>query len=740
MRTSRSLLAGLMVILPGTALLPGPDLSAQATGIFPHGTFPEGVGCLDCHTTEGWRPIQEDPVFDHEEITGFPLVGRHAAASCRACHEDLHFEKAEASPEECGTCHLDVHSGSLSTNCSLCHTPTSYRDVSGLQIHQTTAFLLEGAHLQISCESCHSSDEGGSFRPLPTECMACHREDFEAPKEIDHVSLGFPAECLTCHTPRAWMDIGAFDHAVFSGGFRLQGAHQRTQCNACHVQGGGLRFSPSGQEDCAACHQADYQREHAGSGYPQTCTLCHGQGTWDREDFDHPQVSGGYVLAGAHEEMACTNCHTPDGTGVLFNPSDPNDCVACHQADYQEEHSGSGYPTSCLSCHTVNTWDGATADHMALSDGFELVGDHGELTCTSCHTPDGSGTLFEPTAPDDCVACHQADFQQEHAGSGYPSSCLSCHQVTTWDGATTDHATLSGGFELVGNHGELVCTSCHTPDGSGTLFNPSASDDCVACHQADFQREHSGSGYPTSCLDCHTITTWDGATADHGEVSGGFDLMGNHTLLPCISCHITGGTGLLFDPATPDDCIACHQVDYQQEHSGSGYPTTCLICHTIDTWDGASPDHSALSGGFGLVGNHNLLPCASCHVLPGMETLFTPSNPEDCLACHLGDFQREHSGSGYPTSCLSCHVVTTWGGAQFDHDGDFFPIYSGKHQGEWASCQTCHTSPSDYRVFTCFNCHKHNKTDTDKDHSEVSGYDWVSALCLSCHLNPTGTS
>ena len=76
----------------------GADVEAQGMGAFPHGTFPEGVSCMDCHTTEGWKPIQEEPAFDHERTTGFPLLGRHAAASCRSCHQDLHFEKASASP------------------------------------------------------------------------------------------------------------------------------------------------------------------------------------------------------------------------------------------------------------------------------------------------------------------------------------------------------------------------------------------------------------------------------------------------------------------------------------------------------------------------------------------------------------------------------------------------------------------------------------------------------------------
>lgn len=737
MRRHTLQILGPLVFLFGTAVFGSPEAGmAQGTGEFPHGTFPEGLGCLDCHTTEGWKPIQADPVFDHFAVTGFPLLGKHATASCQSCHEDLHFEKAQASPDECGTCHTDVHSGSLSANCSTCHTPTSFRDIDGLNIHQTTGFLLEGAHLQISCEACHVDDEGGSFSPLPTDCLACHQEEFTSPKEVDHVALDFPSDCLTCHTPNSWAEIGAFDHATFSGGFQLQGAHQEAQCTTCHIPGGGVRFQPSGPQDCVACHQSDYQREHSGSGYPQDCTLCHGQGTWDREDFDHASISGGFGLAGAHEELACTNCHSPGGTEVLFNPADQNDCISCHLPDYQEEHAASGFPTTCLDCHTIATWDGAVVDHASLSNGFQLPADHGALDCTNCHTPDGA-TLFTPSSPTDCVTCHTADYQREHSGSGFPEDCTVCHTTAGWDGATTDHTTISGGFGLLGNHGLLPCTSCHIPGGTGTTFDPATPEDCVACHQTDFQTQHAGSGYPETCLSCHVVTTWAGATVDHSAVSGGFALPSDHEGLDCTSCHTPDGSGTLFSPANPQDCVACHTADYQREHSGSGYPTDCTVCHTTTGWEGVSADHGALSGGFNLVGNHDALPCTSCHVPESTETLFDPTTPEDCLACHLGDFQREHSTPpGFPTSCLSCHVVTAWGGSPFNHDRDFFPIYSGKHEGEWSACTQCHTDPSDPTDFTCLTCHKHNKSDTDQDHSEVQNYVYESGSCLSCH--PTG--
>ena len=73
-----------------------------------------------------------------------------------------------------------------------------------------------------------------------------------------------------------------------------------------------------------------------------------------------------------------------------------------------------------------------------------------------------------------------------------------------------------------------------------------------------------------------------------------------------------------------------------------------------------------------------------------------------------------------------------WTDATFDHDADFFPIFSGKHDDEWQTCSTCHPS-TDFSLFTCFNCHKHNRVDMDDEHDNVAGYSYVSSACLSCH-------
>ncbi|MBM3436056.1 MAG: hypothetical protein FJY07_07585, partial [Bacteroidetes bacterium] len=69
----------------------------------------------------------------------------------------------------------------------------------------------------------------------------------------------------------------------------------------------------------------------------------------------------------------------------------------------------------------------------------------------------------------------------------------------------------------------------------------------------------------------------------------------------------------------------------------------------------------------------------------------------------------------------------------FNHDSQYFPIYSGKHNGKWDQCSDCHTNPNNYEVFTCLTCH--TQAETDNDHDEVPGYQYNSDACLACHPN-----
>ncbi len=96
-----------------------------------------------------------------------------------------------------------------------------------------------------------------------------------------------------------------------------------------------------------------------------------------------------------------------------------------------------------------------------------------------------------------------------------------------------------------------------------------------------------------------------------------------------------------------------------------------------------------------------------------------------------------HTAAGFPTTCMDCHTTTAWVPSTFDHDGQYFPIYTGEHAGEWTLCADCHQIPNNFAVFTCISCHEHNQLDMDDKHQNVQGYIYESGACLSCH--PDGT-
>ncbi|MFZ4548663.1 MAG: hypothetical protein ACOYN4_14550, partial [Bacteroidales bacterium] len=96
-----------------------------------------------------------------------------------------------------------------------------------------------------------------------------------------------------------------------------------------------------------------------------------------------------------------------------------------------------------------------------------------------------------------------------------------------------------------------------------------------------------------------------------------------------------------------------------------------------------------------------------------------------------------HLGAQFPTSCADCHTQSTWSPSTFNHDAQYFPIYSGKHKGEWDLCSDCHPNSGNYAVYTCTtSCHP--QSSTNSKHNGVIGYQYLSSACLSCHPNGNG--
>jgi len=320
------------------------DVSGQAAEN-PHGVLPGALTCTSCHTTSGWTPLRDRLAFDHDVATRFPLDGRHADATCVRCHAGLRFEPLGTAPDDCGSCHLDVHEGTLNRPCASCHTTEAFTDFDRAAVHPAD-FPLAGAHLQTSCESCHTDDLGGAFTPLDTECATCHMAEYVASSLVDHRQLGFGMDCTECHTLLDFRDV-AYDHFLISSGFELVGRHAGIECTACHSEpGGGVPWVVTGPEDCVGCHRSDYDREHRGSGFPTDCVSCHNEFEWEGVDFDHRFE----IFSGPHAREGCESCHLAPGDFTTFS------CTVCHlqpkMDDTHKEERGYVYESvTCLSCH-----------------------------------------------------------------------------------------------------------------------------------------------------------------------------------------------------------------------------------------------------------------------------------------------------------------------------------------------------------------------------------------------------
>lgn len=390
----------------------------------------------------------------------------------------------------------------------------------------------------------------------------------------------------------------------------------------------------------------------------------------------------------------------------------------------------------CSACHRSDTWTPAKK-HMNFNHAttsFKLIGKHALLTCQSCHI---KLKFDEPKALNtDCASCH-VDVHQGKLGT----SCADCHNQNSFklvNGVTIHQRT---GFPLTGAHAVISCESCHKTRRNGAFTNLDPT--CYSCHEQDYKNaktvNHVANNFSTDCRSCHNTSGWGSSTFDHALVANGFALLGAHKQLRCVSCHNTPSFTPKFPAKSDQDCYTCHAADFQRAHGGSGFPHTCSECHTVNSWDDANFDHASVANGFALLGAHKKLTCSSCHDPSTFKPIFPATSDQDCYTCHKADYQRAHSGTGFSTTCTNCHNVNTWDGAEFTaHDSQFFPIYSGTHKNTWSTCQTCHTDPSNYKTFSCLNCHEHNKTTTDSHHTDVNGYQYLSTACYSCH--PTGRS
>ena len=101
--------------------------------------------------------------------------------------------------------------------------------------------------------------------------------------------------------------------------------------------------------------------------------------------------------------------------------------------------------------------------------------------------------------------------------------------------------------------------------------------------------------------------------------------------------------------------------------------------------------------------------CNTCH-----KGIYNGTTPKTCMGCHSANYTAatnpNHVKAGFPTSVKLAHSQTAWSPSTFNHDAKYFRIYSGKHLQKWTLCSECHTNANNFTVFSCTNCHEHQKS------------------------------
>ncbi|MGA2623345.1 MAG: hypothetical protein ABSF91_05775 [Bacteroidota bacterium] len=506
--------------------------------------------------------------------------------------------------------------------------------------------------------------------------------------------------------------------------FPLLGKHSLVDCDACHDRASTHQYAGT-PLTCITCHQADFEGSknpnHVQDRFPVDCIRCHRVDAlaWPGS-FDHNATA--FPLTGAHRTVICSQCHTNNQfTNLATN------CFSCHARDFTNaqapNHVAGNFSNLCQSCHTTVAWTPSTFNHA--STAFPLTGAHVGVECQSCHANGNYRLVYV-----NCYQCHQNDFQTStnpnHVTGNFSHDCTQCHTTTGWSPASFDHASTR--FPLTGSHIAVQCLSCHISGNYQITYT-----DCYQCHQSDYLRptnpNHVTAIFSRDCTPCHTTTAWIPSTFSHSSTK--LPLTGAHLTIQCQSCHTSGNYQLVYI-----NCYQCHQNDFQTaanpNHVAGNFTHDCTQCHSTTAWSPATFDHSATK--FPLTGTHLTTPCQSCHTGGNYQLVYA-----DCYQCHQSDYQRptnpNHVVANFGHDCSPCHTTTAWTPSTFNHDQQYFKIYSGRHLQQWTYCTDCHTNPANYATFSCINCHEHNQSETDSAHQGVAGYSYSSPACYNCHRN-----
>jgi hypothetical protein len=491
------------------SMLPGKDLNRTWMGLSPscatchedphEGRF--GTECAQCHSTTDWSAARVNKeTFDHSK-TPFPLTGEHRYTLCRSCHTpgaDGQPRYAGIPFANCSDCHSDPHKGEFKQGCDSCHTTSTWQksNFTNTFDHSQTGFPLIGKHLEVACVACHV---GGDFKaPIPHQvCADCHKPDPHGGQFAKRADGG---RCESCHTVDGWSPstFSVADHA--KTGFPLVFPHAEVKCVSCHAPAGKDTRFKIPFAACIDCHHDEHEGQFAGLPWLNRCQECHDAATFTKTNYSLAEhQSSSYPLTGAHEAVACIDCHKPaEGSKVVLYHFNHLSCTTCHEDVHTGEFAQrmaalgqNGKPLGCEACHVTKEWDlVAKFDHSQTS--FPLEGSHRAVACADCHKPPNMELnlihVQFSNAPTACRECHENPHSDQFGTRGM--DCAACHNTNKWRPSLFDHEKTV--FPLKGAHEEVACSACHMlkrqVQGRTVLFYRPTPTACVDCHGATTPR------------------------------------------------------------------------------------------------------------------------------------------------------------------------------------------------------------------------------------------------------------
>jgi hypothetical protein len=236
--------------------------------------------CAACHTPLDWAALvgMNGALFDHFTQTNFSLnlhLTNFAGGSmgCADCHNSPDDFKVTFELDFCVNCHtqedavfMQEHQTQFGLDCLTCHDGVDRMH----DFDHARFFILDGAHADITCESCHVDQ---LFTSTPADCSACHAEP-----EI-HAGY-FGLQCENCHSTTAWSPAQMVAHT-----FPLDHGEQGLiACEVCHVD----RYT---EYTCYGCHEhqpgeilSKHLEEGISRGELENCIACHATGLHDEAD------------------------------------------------------------------------------------------------------------------------------------------------------------------------------------------------------------------------------------------------------------------------------------------------------------------------------------------------------------------------------------------------------------------------------------------------------------------------